>query len=811
MDNNPLVSVLLVTEVLDKNGLKEVAQNIFDQNYENIELLISYINNVPKEELDAIKDEIAQMSFNIRWFESSGGVEIFNNLYEHVNGDFVFYRTIDNIRWKPRHIESHLENYNQKRNASWLISHLEYKNIEIPDHPLNTIGYRVADQPKVEEIFLDEISHKTGIECDWGKCVVQTKSSPEPIFLAGLVLKEWVGKGIIGSITDEITVIEWINPNKNNPSGNEEDVKMKVGLPASQEIKDEPIETDEGLEIVRKFPTVMGNVHLDELHNNGIRNQISKTQNIKSIAIKRTMGIGDVVVVEPIIKKLKEKYPEAKVSLYTAKPNIIKYFVNQPDEIVEIETTSLLQDTLYESDAQIKFDLDLSYESRTKPRTSFIDAYSQVCGLSFDGKDDKKVQLDKDKCVSLGDHMPKGNYVVVVPDGSGWRGKTWDYEKYKVVIQWLLDEGYEVIEPSFEYHSGLTDPKWHKATFEDLVSLIANCHFYLGGDNGPMHIARGFNKPCVLVAGACLPYYTNPNRENVFYVQHNSAKGLGFKHDTFFKLVGDSVSFVAEHPEDPRSGLDVIQAEDVIACIKKFEEKPKSTLTNNEMDFYFNIPKWSYYKDSKTGLIERERINEHPDQDEDIFEQYAYRWEQVYNDHAKTWVTMLEEEYQKHNVDIASLDVLDVGCNIGLTVKAFNEKNHNAIGIDMNEPSINKGLEMFENHPISKQNFLDIDSEAKFDIVTSDQVFEHISNPNEYLDKCYELLKDNGLVFIGTPNFNCKEAQMQMQLWGQVGTGEHTFLYTNESFKWVIENHGKFEFEFIQDVNQGIVAKLWKK
>ena len=50
----------------------------------------------------------------------------------------------------------------------------------------------------------------------------------------------------------------------------------------------------------------MGNKHHDE-YNDNIRQLIHQTENISSIGLKRTIGLGDVVVVEPIIRRLKQQ------------------------------------------------------------------------------------------------------------------------------------------------------------------------------------------------------------------------------------------------------------------------------------------------------------------------------------------------------------------------------------------------------------------------------------------------------------------------------------------------------------------------
>ena len=84
-----------------------------------------------------------------------------------------------------------------------------------------------------------------------------------------------------------------------------EDFYQQVGVPHNTEIKEEPIETEEGIEIKRVLPTVVGNRHFKE-YTDSILQVISQTEDVSSIAVKRTMGMGDIVVSEPILRKLKQ-------------------------------------------------------------------------------------------------------------------------------------------------------------------------------------------------------------------------------------------------------------------------------------------------------------------------------------------------------------------------------------------------------------------------------------------------------------------------------------------------------------------------
>ena len=95
------------------------------------------------------------------------------------------------------------------------------------------------------------------------------------------------------------------------------------------------VETDEGIEIKRVLPTVVGNRHFKE-YTDSILTVIDQTEDVNSIGLKRSIGMGDVVVTEPIVRKIKEKWPNAKLTYYTAKPDVIKYLKHSPMKLLRL-------------------------------------------------------------------------------------------------------------------------------------------------------------------------------------------------------------------------------------------------------------------------------------------------------------------------------------------------------------------------------------------------------------------------------------------------------------------------------------------
>jgi len=100
--------------------------------------------------------------------------------------------------------------------------------------------------------------------------------------------------------------------------------------------------------------------------------------------------------------------------------------------------------------------------------------------------------------------------------------------------------------------------------------------------------------------------------------------------------------------------------------------------------------------------------------------------------------------------------VLDYGCGSGYGVIAMSEYAKSVIGVDINKQIINYCNERYRKDNVTfKQVTADyhLPYENKyFDIIVSFQVIEHLSDVHRYLYELKRLLKDEGLLFITTPN-----------------------------------------------------------
>ena len=105
---------------------------------------------------------------------------------------------------------------------------------------------------------------------------------------------------------------------------------------------------------------------------------------------------------------------------------------------------------------------------------------------------------------------------------------------------------------------------------------------------------------------------------------------------------------------------------------------------------------------------------------------------------------------------LEGLKILDIGCGGGLISEPMTRLGAEVTGIDASEKNIN----IAKNH--AKKNKLKIDyinsspekfnKEKKFDIILNLEVVEHVEDVNLYLSSCFNLLKENGIMFTATIN-----------------------------------------------------------
>ena len=121
-------------------------------------------------------------------------------------------------------------------------------------------------------------------------------------------------------------------------------------------------------------------------------------------------------------------------------------------------------------------------------------------------------------------------------------------------------------------------------------------------------------------------------------------------------------------------------------------------------------------------------------------------------------------EHHKFTYDVtaercADKDVLDVGCGTGYGADILANHARTVTGIDYHIPALKYSEKSYsaENTAYSGMEAVSLAfKDDCFDIATSFQVIEHISDVHKFLKELKRVVKPGGLIFISTPNVSDK-------------------------------------------------------
>lgn len=572
VQKNMLVSVIFALEG-DSAYASKIFQNLRQQTYKNVEYIFSHMKqfNIEDFKTKIYEETDLDITVPVNFIEVEDATKIFDDAISQASGEIIFFKTCNPIIWNDNHILSHLDIYNEKpQKQAVVLSLVETKDIEKNENdPSGTIGYRLNKKIAPNDLLIDEISFMKDVNINVGGCFefldargnrTDKETAHQKMFSTEKLYNEIVAKSKSVQFANEISVILFIqNPQKQNQNYvlTQPDYKQ---LNTIQEVAD--IET---LEIRDGIPTIFGNKQLDEQWNTPVKALLSKHWNTingykdKRVIIKRTIGMGDVIQAEPIVRFFKSLGFEVwfVTSMSRGCNQIVKYFDSKPDYILEIEEQEMTKDMLGENNLRqllqknffnpddfffdLRIDLDLSYESHFP--MPFVKAYFETFNVPEIDLEEYCKQIDcyTPKLIPAEEQEFK-NYVSVSLAGSGWQSKMLNANDVEYILSKVkdkhilqhtsqLEEFYKASDNHFSAVNDVND-------FATMMKMIYNSKGYIGADNGSMHVALAYNKPVFIWNGAALTTVTTQHHDkNLYTILKKDLECLGCKHRMFYNIV----------------------------------------------------------------------------------------------------------------------------------------------------------------------------------------------------------------------------------------------------------------------------------
>jgi len=146
--------------------------------------------------------------------------------------------------------------------------------------------------------------------------------------------------------------------------------------------------------------------------------------------------------------------------------------------------------------------------------------------------------------------------------------------------------------------------------------------------------------------------------------------------------------------------------------------------------------------------------------------------------------------------------VLDIGC-VGMgkhdtmggknwLFGITNKLSKRVVGIDINEKGVRELVSLGYNAQVinAEEPF---DLNEKFEIITAEEVIEHLSNLGIFLENVKRHLTGEGLFILTSPNAISHSFYLQRLLYGKisdVSLSSHTHWHTEETLRSLLQKHG---------------------
>jgi 2-polyprenyl-3-methyl-5-hydroxy-6-metoxy-1,4-benzoquinol methylase len=126
---------------------------------------------------------------------------------------------------------------------------------------------------------------------------------------------------------------------------------------------------------------------------------------------------------------------------------------------------------------------------------------------------------------------------------------------------------------------------------------------------------------------------------------------------------------------------------------------------------------------------------------------------------------------------------------VGFFLEEAIKREWNVYGTEFTDKAIDmctaKGIKMFRGE-LDEIDF----SGLKFDVITSIEVLEHLSNPVEHLNAARKLLRPGGIIYITTPNIKSFNSRILRNKWNGLSYPEHLCYYSKKSLSRAMKESG---------------------
>ena len=123
--------------------------------------------------------------------------------------------------------------------------------------------------------------------------------------------------------------------------------------------------------------------------------------------------------------------------------------------------------------------------------------------------------------------------------------------------------------------------------------------------------------------------------------------------------------------------------------------------------------------------------------------------------------------------------ILDVGCGPGIFLRETLSKGWDPYGFDISDFAVQYAIEKLGLPNVKKMNVKEMNYvDNSFDVITMFHIIEHVPYPRELLERCFKILKNNGIILVETPDISSKRAERAGLEWKYLKIPEHVNYFS---------------------------------
>jgi GT2 family glycosyltransferase/ADP-heptose:LPS heptosyltransferase/predicted SAM-dependent methyltransferase len=230
----------------------------------------------------------------------------------------------------------------------------------------------------------------------------------------------------------------------------------------------------------------------------GVNPLVHFLTNRRRIQVHRRQALGDVLLTTPVLRALREKYPDYEIVESTDFPEILQgnphidSIVKSPKPLLDFDETFVLE-----------------YE--TQPDEHIVKAYAQIAHVSV-ADCTPEIYLSQDERFAANALLRSvglrlGERFCVMQLTSGWSVRDWSISRFKIVAEAIERKGLRVVvlglvaDPVIDFGVDLRG----KTSVRVAAAIIEKCAVMVTIDSSLMHMGYAFRRPVISLFGCTDP------------------------------------------------------------------------------------------------------------------------------------------------------------------------------------------------------------------------------------------------------------------------------------------------------------------